>query len=489
MKKQTLGRRSIKTNALLNSLKVIFSLVFSMITYTYMLRVLQVENVGKINFYVTFVSYFQLIAALGIQTYAMCEGSARRDNPRRLNQFACQMYSINIITSLIVYIPLAILILSIKAFREDGFLIVILSASILFNAIGVDWVFSAFEDYLYITIRYVLTQIFTIILLFILVKNKNDYLLYAVVITFPICILNIINRIYAKKYCFIKFTFSVGIQEYIWPLLTIFAANAATFIYCSSDITMIGLINGDRYVGLYSLPAKIYSMIKSIMSAAIVVVIPKIKLYLENKRYQQHKTLISELFCVLLILTIPVSIGLICLSDDIILVLAGKNFIEASSTLKILAISMIFAVLNGLTTTVILIPLKKEKIVMVGTIIAAVSNIVLNFILLPRYKHEGAAVTTLIAEIIIFSITIFYCRKWLDFKMIYRNTKIIVLIAPFIILCTYILEIIIINVFARIICLFTITVLFYLAILLISKNYFIMIILALLKSRKAGTKQ
>lgn len=488
MRRKNSNRSSIVTNAVLNSLKVIFSLVFSLITYSYMLRVLQVENVGKINFYVTLVSYFQLIAALGIQTYATCEGSARREEKRRINRFAGQMYSINIIASFLVYILLAFLVISISSFRENWLLIVILSSSIFFNAVGVDWIFSAYEDYLYITVRYVLTQIVTIILLFLFVKNENDYLLYALVITIPMAILNIVNRFYAKKYCCVKFTVSIDIKTYIWPLMTIFVANAATVIYCSSDITMLGVINGDRSVGLYSLPAKIYSMMKNILGAAIVVAIPKIKLHLENNRYLQHKALISELFCAVLILSVPVSIGIFCLSDEIILIIGGKDFIEAGCTLRVLAVSMVFAVLNGLTTTAVLIPMKKEKLVMICTMIAAAFNIILNIILLPQFQQEGAAVTTLIAEVIIFSITILYCRKSLDFQFIFRNSSIVILMIPFTIISSLIVKMIVQNILARILCLFMICAVFYLTVLAAGKNNFFRTIVDLLKKKGQCTK-
>lgn len=42
--------RSIGVNALLNGLKTILSVIFPLITYPYAARVLQVENVGKVNF-------------------------------------------------------------------------------------------------------------------------------------------------------------------------------------------------------------------------------------------------------------------------------------------------------------------------------------------------------------------------------------------------------------------------------------------------------
>mgnify|MGYP000842794289 FL=1 len=41
------------------------------------------DNVGKVNFGSSFVSYFSLIASLGITTYAIRECSAKRKNKEK----------------------------------------------------------------------------------------------------------------------------------------------------------------------------------------------------------------------------------------------------------------------------------------------------------------------------------------------------------------------------------------------------------------------
>lgn len=48
-----------------------------------------------------------------------------------------------------------------------------------FTTIGTEWIFTIKEEYAYITKRAILFQIISLILLFVLVKNKNDYYWYA----------------------------------------------------------------------------------------------------------------------------------------------------------------------------------------------------------------------------------------------------------------------------------------------------------------------
>ncbi|OYS56345.1 hypothetical protein CBF92_00770, partial [Limosilactobacillus reuteri] len=65
--------KSLKVNAFLNSLRSLLSIIFPLITFPYVSRVLSVSGIGKYNFSNSIVSYFTLIAALGISTYAIRE--------------------------------------------------------------------------------------------------------------------------------------------------------------------------------------------------------------------------------------------------------------------------------------------------------------------------------------------------------------------------------------------------------------------------------
>ena len=99
-------RKNLKLNTILNFIKTCSSIIFPLITYPYVLRVLLPENVGKVNFAHSIVSYFSLIATLGIQSYAIRECSKVRENRQMLDDTASQIFSINIWTTLLSYILL-----------------------------------------------------------------------------------------------------------------------------------------------------------------------------------------------------------------------------------------------------------------------------------------------------------------------------------------------------------------------------------------------
>mgnify|MGYP003494952074 FL=1 len=151
---------SLSLNAFLNSLRSVLNLLFPLITFPYVARVLSVNGVGIYNFSNTYVSYFILIAGLGIATYAVREGAKYRDNEEKISQFASQIFTINIYSTIIAYVLLVGSLLIFKNLHNYISCILIFGLQIIFTTIGTEWIYIIYEDYLYITIRSILFKIF-----------------------------------------------------------------------------------------------------------------------------------------------------------------------------------------------------------------------------------------------------------------------------------------------------------------------------------------
>lgn len=139
-------KKSLSLNALLNTVKTVLGIIFPLITFPYISRVLGVENVGKVNFSGSVVSYFTLIAAFGVSTYAVREGAKIRDNKKKFIDFSNQVFTINVLTTVLAYFLLGILIIFSAKIRNYTGLIVILSTAIVFVTIGADWLNTIYED-------------------------------------------------------------------------------------------------------------------------------------------------------------------------------------------------------------------------------------------------------------------------------------------------------------------------------------------------------
>ncbi|MCR4944021.1 MAG: flippase [Clostridium sp.] len=393
--------KSIGMNALLNVFKQCSNIIFPLITFPYVSRILGSESLGKYNFAYSIIGYLALVAALGIPTYAVREGAKVRDDKEKLSKFACQIFTLNIIITVIAFILFAVAILLFDKLQGYTSLIVILSTTVLFTTLGVDWINTIYEDYVFIVVRDVIFKFIALVLMFVLVRSTKDYIIYAAITSIAESAKGLLNFFYIRKYVRLHIVKDVEFKKHIVPILILFCNALAITIYVNSDITLVGIFKGDTEVGIYSTSTKVYSICKSVLNAIVIVFIPRMSYLISKNTKEEYDSMLNKMLNTLVVIILPVVIGINMLSTEIITILGGKEYMSGSMSLKILSISIIFAIITSFYSNSILIPNRKDKEYFLATLEAAVINLVLNFIFIPTLGINGAAITTLIAEVVV----------------------------------------------------------------------------------------
>lgn len=396
-----MASNGLKKNTIYNVIKTSSAILFPLITFPYISRVLLPENVGKINFSSSIVSYFTLIAGLGINTYAVRECAAIKDDKYKLDNIASQIFSINIITTFVSYLLLFFVLLFYPKFANYRTLILLQSTSILFTTLGADWLNAAIEDFKYITIRTVLFQLFSLILMFVFIHKPSDYYKYALITLLSSCGANILNMCYRKNICKLTFTLKIQWNKHFNSILYMFVMILAQTLLNNVDITMLGIIHGDYEVGIYSTATKISNIISQLGGAIMLVVIPRLSLLFNDKNYYEINKLLRKILLFLTTIGFPLAIGCIIVADDAILIIAGNGYEQAANVLRVLMISFLITQFSGFLGNAILLPSKQEKYYMFVCIVSAVFNIIMNYLFIPVYGAVGAAWTTTFSSAVV----------------------------------------------------------------------------------------
>lgn len=405
MKKKSLG-----LNAFLNGMRSVLNLIFPLITFPYISRVLSVSGIGIYNFSNTYVSYFILIAGLGIATYAVREGAKYRNQKEKIEEFTSQVFSINIFATIVAYLLLFLSLVIFKNLNNYVTCILIFSLQILFTTLGTEWVYTIYEDYAYITIRSIAFKILSIILLFILVRKSSDYLWYATITVLASVGSNILNFVHAKSFINIRLTLNTNWRYHLKPILVIFASAVAVTIYVSSDTTILGILKNDYAVGIYSTSVKIYQIAQGLLSAILTVTIPRLAMLWGQKRRSEYNDVLTRVINALGILVLPASVGLIMLSREVVLIIAGHKFLSSVNSLRIITWAIIFSIFAWIFSDCVLIPAKRESKVLRNTLITAAINVILNFVLIPSMSYDGTSLSTVIAEFSVMIMNGYSCR-------------------------------------------------------------------------------
>ena len=397
----SLKKHKIKFNLLLNIFRMVLMVLVPLITFPYLTRIFLADGMGKINFAISVANMLTLFATLGVYTYGLRQGSLIRENKAVFSNFVYEILLINFIATLLTYLFFIICLNSIPVFIDNCKLLLIYSMAVFFSAVSLDWVFGVYEDYLYITKRQIFAQLTLIVLMLLLVKKQEDIYLWAIVCTLVTIVINICNFGKLKKYIYIKkpnFKKLILLQH-IKPITVLFITQLAAKTGSDLNIIMIGLMSTNRETGLYSIVAKVINILITCFAAMTPVLVPKI-VSLINLNNNQAIKFIHKIFRLILFISLPAAIGLYALSDEIIYIIAGENFVEAAVTLRILAPVIVFSALNSMIYYNYFVPLHLEKYVLCCTSITLISNLIFNYWLINLYASNGAAVSYCIAELL-----------------------------------------------------------------------------------------
>lgn len=394
-----MAKSSVNSNTVFNTLKSVFGVIYPLITFPYISRILMTDNVGKINFGNSIVSYVSLIATLGVTTYAVRECSKVRDNREELSKTSSEILSINLMSTFVAYLALAIVLIFAKPLENYRILICIQSTSIIFVTLGADWLNTAMEDFRFIAIRTVLMQVLSLLLMFIFIHKPEDYMLYAIISVIASSGVNIVNIFYRRRYCTTRFTWKMDVKKHLPHIMLLFSLILSQTIYVNSDMTILGLMKGDREVGLYSTSVKIYQIVNSTIASIAWVVMPQLSYFFSRKDYKEINKLLKYSLNFIVILGIPSISGLEIIAPHLIITIAGEAYADAALSLRILGFAMLCSFFAGWVGNMTRLPAGKEGISLKISSVSALLNIVLNFMLIPKWGLNAAAFTTAVSEL------------------------------------------------------------------------------------------
>lgn len=404
--------KSVQYNIIMNFIRVIFGMMSPIIVMPYINRKFEPKLIGEIEYSTTIITYFILFAGLGISTYGVREISKIRENIIERSKFTFEMCIILFLTNLVSY-SLLFIIVYLEILKNINLKILyILSLNIFFTSFNFEWFYQGIEDQEYITKRSVLMKTISVILIFILIKNKNDSISYILILVGSSIFSNAFNIINLKKYLKINKNLlkELKIKKHLKSLFLMFGSSIAILIYTQIDIVMIGNIVGTYPVGLYNISAKILNLGKTLITVVGVTLLPRLTNFYFSNLNDKYDLYLKKSLQILLIYSCYATLFLYVNSSEIIYLFGGNEFEEAIVTLKLQSIIIPISGLAYFYGIIVLYSQKKDKPFLYSVAIAALMNVILNKMLIPVYKQNGAVIATIIAEIVVI-LSIFILEK------------------------------------------------------------------------------
>jgi O-antigen/teichoic acid export membrane protein len=253
-------------------------------------------------------------------------------------------------------------------------------------------------------------KVISIILMFILVHQKSDYIVYGAITVLAAGGSNVLNFINLRKFIDFRPVGHYNFRRHLKPIFIFFATTAAISIYTNLDTVMLGFMTTDTQVGLFNASIKVKSILLSAVTSLGAVLLPRLSYYLHNHMKQKFNDMIRKAFNFILVFAVPLSVYFFIFARPSILLLSGNAFLGAVLPMQILMPTIVFIGFSNITGMQILVPYGKESCLLVSVIAGAVLDFSLNLVLIPRWGATGTAVSTLSAELLVLAIQLYILR-------------------------------------------------------------------------------
>ncbi|NYS49186.1 flippase [Streptococcus danieliae] len=404
---------SVRMNFIMNFILTISNFIFPLLTFPYVSRVLQAEGIGIVNFATSIITYFSMIGMMGIPTYGIRACAKVRDDEKALSKTVQEIMILNMIVMGVSLLLLGISVFTVPQLYAEKELYLIMSSTLIFNVLGVDWLYRSLEKYTYIAIRSIIFKVISVVLMFLLVKTNTDYVIYGALTVFAAVGSNLMNFFNLRNLVHFDRLEGLNILQHLRPTLTFFMLNVSTTIYINVDTTMLGFIKGSTEVGYYSAAVKIKQILVSVVTSLGVVLLPRLSYYYEKGQQEEFQRLTQKALQFVLLVSVPLVFYFILVARDSILFLSGETFLPGVLALQLIMPTVLFIGLSNLMGIQILVPTNREHLVVVSTVVGAFVDILLNIFLIPTFGASGAAFAGSIAELSVTIVQFYVLREFL----------------------------------------------------------------------------
>lgn len=368
---------------------------------------------GELTTVQSIITYFTLFVLFGLQTYGTREIAKDKSG---IKTVVGDILVFRIILFIISFVLIAVVALCIWKFNHDGVLAILLALyglTLLPMAMSIDWVYSGLQKMEYNSVYNVLKSGVPFVLVYIFLKEKTQ-LYYIPLFTALALIIGVMFQFYGY---FFKERLQVKVRlnkrtmlGYINFGLPFVISGLLAMINGNVDRVVIYFSRGSAEAGIYASGYNIIFFLINVVGMIFIPIFPVMISYFHENSKEKLCELMDKTSKILAAFIIPVALGGIILSKQLITLLYDKTYVSAYISFSILlayVVILFFRELYGYGLNAFNLERKYVKAVAVSAIV----NLGLNLVLTPKYGMNIAAIITLASEIINFVMMKQYAKE------------------------------------------------------------------------------
>ena len=373
------------------------------IVLPYVTPIIGLEHFGEIAIANSFTLVVQVFVNYSFGFMGARDIARFRDDKEKLSKIV----STTIFSYVLLYFMMILLstgfIFIIPRFRIIWQVIAISLVIPLVSALVCEWFFQGVEQMQNITIVNALSRVVFIILVFLFIKKKEDYLLYPLfnVVGFIIAALYSIIVIVYKYKCKIIKPALKSIIAYIKQGKDIFLNQSCVSLLNKMPNLFLGILSGSVSAGLYDAAFRLQDAGYHAVDTLNRTFFPFLA-----RRMDKHNAYRRINF----VFALVISLLLFAFAPFLVKLLYAQEFTPAVSLLRILAVSVLFLGISSAYGVNHLLLIGGERLVRNITFCVTGGGLVLLVVMIRLYNETGAAISMVIINAV-FALTYFIAAK------------------------------------------------------------------------------
>lgn len=427
--------RSTLSNTIIAFSFRVIGTIISIVYLAFLTRYLGLENFGYYSGALAYVYIFSFLADLGLYNLMVREISRPNSDE---NKIASNIFTLRLIALLIFLISGSLIIW----FTDFNFIMKISVAisSIHFLFLGIAQpLIGIFQKHLQIfwySFSEIFSRSFQLGFLFLVIYWNGKVIGSLIVLSLGAFFAFIIMLIGLRSLVKIRLRFDFSyfkwaLQE-TWPMAAIVIFSS---VYFKIDEVMLSFFKTPTDVGIYGAGYKVIQSLVFFPAMFVGFLMPKLSFY-GIGNLNKFNNVFQYGFKLLFLMAAPIMILLYFRAENIMNLIAGKEFLISGKVLQILSLAIFMIFLNQLFSQSA-IALGKQKQLAIIYFSGMIFNVVANFMLIPNFSYIGASVTTFITEGIIAVMTILYLINIINIKIDFEKLRYIVIASIVLILFLY----------------------------------------------------
>jgi O-antigen/teichoic acid export membrane protein len=398
--------RKIAYNTVISTGARLMGVALSLITIGFIARYLGKDGFGSYSLILAFLCTFDSLADLGLYSLLVREISKTETNEKKI---VSNIFTIRIV-ALVILLIIASAIIWVFPYSDQVKNGTMLAAiSFLFLSMG-QVLMGIFQKYLRTdksAIADILGRVVQFLVVIMVIKLGFGF--YGIIFSLILgCLINfLLLFVFARKYVKFSLEFDFNYwKKLIKATIPIAASIVLTLIYFKIDsiFLSIPLINSGSLspisdVGIYGIAYKILEGLIFFPAMFVGLIMPLLSASAVGDK-EKFKKIYQKTLDILFIFIVPLIIGLVILSGQIVALVGGSDFSASAGPLNILAIAIGLIFIGNLLGNSI-IALNKQKIGAWIYFAGMIFNIITNLIFIPKYQYLGAAWTTVGTELLV----------------------------------------------------------------------------------------